>query len=109
MSAVYALSGHALLLAQAAKKPQGNPLGQLVIFLPLIIVFYFLLMRPQQKARKQQAQLMREIKPGDKVLFAGGIQGTIRRVDDDSLSVQVADNVVLKIEKSSVSKVLNKV
>jgi preprotein translocase YajC subunit len=44
------------------------------------------------------------VKQGDKVVVAGGIQGTVRRVDDDSLSVQVADNVVLKVDKGSVSR-----
>ena len=90
-----------MLLAQASG--QGNPLGTLLLPLMLVAV-YFLMMRPQQKRLRQQRELMAALKQGDRIVAAGGIVGTIRRVDDDTLSLQVADNVVIKVDRSSVSR-----
>jgi preprotein translocase subunit YajC len=89
-------------LAAAAKK--GNPISA---FLPLVVlvgVFWFLIMRPQQRRTQQQRQMTTNLKQGDKVVAAGGIVGTIRRVDDDTISLQVADSVVIKVDKGSISK-----
>jgi preprotein translocase subunit YajC len=96
------LLASAVFLAQ--KKSQG---GGLAAFLPLIVlvgVFWFLIMRPQQRRMREHRQLTTNIKQGDKVVAAGGIVGTVRRIDEDTLSLQVADNVVIKVDKGSVSK-----
>jgi preprotein translocase subunit YajC len=93
-----------VLLAAQSKKNSG---GGLAAFLPLIVlvgVFWFLIMRPQQKRQRDHRQLTTDLKQGDKVVAAGGIVGTVRRVDDDTLSLQVADNVVIKVDRGSVSK-----
>lgn len=93
-----------LLLAAAQKKQQG---GGIAAFLPLLVlvgVFWFLIMRPQQQRAKQQKQMTSDIKQGDRVVAAGGIVGTVRRIDDDTISLQVADNVVIKVDRGSVSK-----
>jgi preprotein translocase subunit YajC len=98
----YQLAAFAVELAQ--KKQQGNPLTS---FLPLIVlvgVFWFLIMRPQQRRQREHRQLTTNLKQGDRVVAAGGIVGTVRRVDDDTLSLQVADNVVIKVDKGSVAK-----
>jgi preprotein translocase subunit YajC len=92
------------LIFLAQKKSQGNPIAS---FLPLIVlvgVFWFLIMRPQQRRTQQHRQLTSNLKQGDRVVAAGGIVGTIRRVDDDTISLQVADNVVIKVDKGSISK-----
>jgi preprotein translocase subunit YajC len=92
----------AVLLAQ--RKQPGNPIAS---FLPLIVlvgVFWFLIMRPQQRRQQEHRKLTSDVKQGDRVVAAGGIVGTVRRVDDDTLSLQVADNVVIKVDKGSVSK-----
>ncbi len=76
-------------------------------FLPLIVlvgVFWFMIMRPQQRKVKEHRMLLANVKQGDKVVAAGGIVGTVRRVDDDTLSLQVADGVVIKVDKGSVTK-----
>lgn len=93
-----------LLLAQEGGRQQSNPIAS---FLPLIVlvgVFWFMIMRPQQRRAKEHKMLLSNVKQGDKVLAAGGILGTVRRVDDDSLHLQVADNVVIKVDKGSVTK-----
>lgn len=93
------------LLAQAAQKKQQS--GGIAAFLPLVVlvgVFWFLIMRPQQRRAKEQRAMTTNIKQGDRIVAAGGIVGTVRRVDDDTISLQVADNVVIKVDRGSVSK-----
>ena len=93
-----------LLAQQGGGQREG---GGIASFLPLIVlvgVFWFMIMRPQQRRAKEQRALLSNVKQGDKVVAAGGIVGTVRRVDDDILSLQVADNVVIKVDKGSVSK-----
>jgi preprotein translocase subunit YajC len=93
------------LLAQGGGGSGGS--GGIAGFAPLLIlgaVFYFMLIRPQQRKAKEHRAMLSEVKQGDRVVAAGGIVGTIRRVDDDTLSLQVADNVVIKVDKGSVSK-----
>jgi preprotein translocase subunit YajC len=96
------LASH-VLLAAAQKKQSGGAAA----FLPLLVlvgVFWFLIMRPQQRKAKEQRSVTSNIKQGDKIVAAGGIVGTVRRVDDDTISLQVADNVVIKVDRGSVSK-----
>ena len=94
------------LLAQKGGSQSGG-LGSIIFLLPLIAIFYFLIMRPQQRRVKEQRALLSAVKQGDRVVAAGGIVGTVRRVEDDMLSLQVADNVVIKVDKGSVSKKLS--
>ena len=92
------------LLAAAATKKPSNPI---TAFLPIALiggVFYYLIMRPQQRRAKEQRAMTTALKQGDRVVAAGGIVGTIRRVDDTTISLQVADGVVIKIDKGSISK-----
>ncbi len=94
-------------LAQAATEaaPQGNALMQ---FLPLIfifVIFYFLLIRPQQKKQKDHASLVASVKTGDKVVTTAGIHGMITNVSDSTVTVKVADNVKIEFDKASVVSV----
>ncbi len=93
-----------------AQKGGGSGGGGIASFLPLIVlagVFWFMIMRPQQRKAKEHRALLSDVKQGDKVVAAGGLIGTVRRVDDDALSLQVADNVVIKVDKGSVTKKLS--
>jgi preprotein translocase subunit YajC len=97
------LLASSVLLAQEG----GGQGGGIAAFLPLIVlvgVFWFLIMRPQQRRMREHRQLTSNINQGDRVVAAGGIVGTVRRVDDDTISLQVADNVVIKVDKGSVTK-----
>lgn len=95
------LEGSALLAQQGSS---GSPLGS---FLPLILmvgVFYFILIRPQQRRAKEHRDLVSAIQQGDRVVAAGGIVGTVRRVDDTTIALQVGDNVVLTVDRSTVAR-----
>ena len=98
-----------LALAQSTQTSGGQ--GLLIQLLPLIlifVVFYFLLIRPQQKKAKQHQILLESIKRGDQILTSGGIVGKVIKADKDELTVEISDKVNVKIFRSTVSDVLNK-
>jgi preprotein translocase subunit YajC len=101
-----------LLISDAmAQSGGGAPAGGLVQFLPLIIIgviFYFLLIRPQQKRAKQHREMVAALNRGDEVLTGGGMVGRITDIGADFVSVEVADNVEIRLQKSSVYQVLPK-
>lgn len=81
-------------------------------FLPLIlifVVFYFLLIRPQQKKMKQHREMLEAIRRGDKIITGGGILGTVTKVDNEhELTVEIAKDVKVKVQRSSISMVVNR-
>jgi len=92
--------------AQAAGEPSA-----LVSFLPLIlifVIFYFLLIRPQTRRAKEHRKLVSELKTGDEVITGGGIMGRITEAGEQFLKVEVADGVVLRIQRQTVLTVLPK-
>ena len=92
--------------AQAAAAPPG---GGLLTFLPLVLmlaVFYFLMIRPQQKRMKEHREMVGALKKGDEVVTNGGLGGTVTGVGDAYLSVRVADQVEVKVQKTAVSALL---
>ena len=103
------------LLAMFSPPPAGtepNPTGQMlqmvVTFGILGVMFYFLLIRPQQKQRKEQENLLKNVKSGDKILLNSGIFGIVTNVKDKSLMVKIADNVKVEVLKSAVGSVVQK-
>ena len=94
--------------AYAQGAQQGDPFG---FFLPMIVIFvafYFLLIRPQQKRQKAHNELVSALATGDEVLTAGGVLGKVTAVSDHYATLQIADNVEIKVQKSTVSAVLPK-
>ncbi|MGA1205198.1 MAG: preprotein translocase subunit YajC [Opitutales bacterium] len=87
-------------LAQAGS--QGNPLMQFLPFILLMVGFWFLLIQPQRKKQKEHARMLTELKPGDKVVTAGGICGVITHVKKDRFQIKVDDNTRIEVIKSSV-------
>jgi preprotein translocase subunit YajC len=78
-------------------------LGQLAPLVIMLGIFYFLLIAPMRKRQKQQEQMIAALKPGDRVITAGGICGTIVGIKDDRITLRIADQVKVDITKSSVS------
>ncbi len=78
-------------------------------FAPLIllfIVFYFLLIRPQQKQQKARKEMITALKKGDRVVTIGGIHGVIKEIDDTTMSLRVADNLNLKFARAAVDRIV---
>ncbi|MCB9481496.1 MAG: preprotein translocase subunit YajC [Desulfobacteraceae bacterium] len=85
--------------------------GGLGAFVPLIImfvIFYFLLIRPQQKKAKQHREMIDNLKKGDRVITSGGLYGTISSLDDTSVTLEVADQVKIKLVRGNIVSVVNK-
>ena len=88
--------------------PRAGMLNMIVMFGVLGVMFYFLLIRPQQKQRKEQENLLKNIKSGDRVLLNSGIYGIVTNVKDKSFMVKIADNVKVEVTKSAVGSVVQK-
>jgi len=89
--------------AWAADAVSGSAFTQLVPLIIIMVIFYFLLIRPQQKRAKEHRNMVEALKKGDKVLTNGGIFGTVIDVKEDFLKVEIADNVRVKIQREAVS------
>jgi|WetSurMetagenome_2_1015567.scaffolds.fasta_scaffold38806_2 preprotein translocase subunit YajC len=81
-------------------------LSTIVPFLLIILVFYFLILRPQQKRQKDRQKLLESVRKGDRVITTGGIHGLVEGVEDKILLVKIDDNVKVKVEKSAVSVII---
>jgi len=85
---------------------EGGFVSTLLMFGLIIGIFYFLILRPQQKRQKERQKLLDAVKKGDKIITSGGLHGTVAGIDDKTLLVQVADNVKLKFDRSAVSMII---
>ena len=74
----------------------------------ILILMYFILIRPQSKKMKEHKQMLNQIKIGDEISTAGGILGKIIKLGDSFVGVQISEGVLIKLQKSSVSKILPK-
>jgi preprotein translocase subunit YajC len=90
----------------AAGQQGGGGFSGLLMMLVIFGIFYFILIRPQQKKMKEHKKMVEQIKKGDKVVIAGGVYGTVVSVGTETLKVEVADGVKVKIARSSVGTVL---
>lgn len=94
--------------AAAAGTPMGGPqdfLMQIAPILLLLVLFYFLLIRPQQKRAKEHQALITGIKRGDTVVLSNGMIGKVARVEDTEVGVEIATGVTVKVVKSMISDV----
>jgi len=83
--------------------------GGLTAFVPLILmfaIFYFLLIRPQQKKAKEHQNMINSIKKGDRVITSGGIHGRIMAVDDTTVSIAVAEKIRIKVSSGNIGTVM---
>ncbi len=80
----------------------GNPLMTFLMFGLIIVVFYFFMIRPQMKRQKELRKFQESLKKGDKVIIAGGVYGKVSEVKDEYIMVEIADNVEVKVAKSTV-------
>ena len=95
----------------SAHAQDGAPTGGLMSFLPLIIIFvifYFLLIRPQMKRAKEHKKLVADLGNGDEVVTNGGLLGRITNVGESFITVELADNVQIKVQRHAISNVMPK-
>lgn len=84
---------------------QGQMLQMVGMFAIMGALFYFMMIRPQQKQRKEHDQMLKNLKTGDKIVTSGGLFGIVTNVKDKSVMVKIADNVKVEIARSAVTGV----
>jgi preprotein translocase subunit YajC len=86
--------------------PEGSLVSTLIMFALIIGIFYFMILRPQQKRAKERQKMLEAVKKGDKVITASGVHGTVAGLDEKTLLLQVAENVKIKYERSAIGSIV---
>jgi len=94
--------------AQAGTPSAGGGLTTLVLPLVLIAVMYFLIFRPQMKRAKEHRAMLEKLSKGDEVLTNGGIAGTVTNIGENFITVEIAPNVAIRVQRGAISNVLPK-
>jgi preprotein translocase subunit YajC len=97
-----------IVFAAAAAAAPGEQPSPILQFLPLaflLMIFYFMLVRPEQKKRKEHADMLAKLDKNDEVVTSGGIHATVVSVGDKTAMIRIADNVKVEIEKGSITAV----
>jgi preprotein translocase subunit YajC len=91
---------------QAAAQPSA--FMQFLPLIVLIVLFYFMLIRPQMKRSKEMREMLSKLAKGDEALTSGGVAGKITNIGENYVALEVADNVAIKVQKASIVSVLPK-
>ena len=94
----------------AAQSPSGSGGGsmmvQIAFFAAIFAIFYFLLIRPQQKQKRERESMLSTVKPGDRVVMSSGLHGTVVKLSDHSVTLKVADQVRLEFDRSAIGRIV---
>ena len=91
----------------AGMAPAGSTAGVIVQLLLIFVIFYFILIRPQQKKIKQHEAMLLAIKRGDKIITGGGVYGVVEKATEDKLDVKIAESVVVSVYRATVRQVID--
>jgi len=94
-------------LALAPEAQQGSESMKFLPFLLIIVVFYFFMIRPQMKRQKELRAYREALKKGDKIITTGGIYGKVSEIKDAYVTVEIADGVKIKVDKSAIVQSMN--
>ena len=94
--------------AEAAAGPASDPIMTFLPMIAIFVAFYFFLIRPQQKRAKETRSMLSALQVGDEIIIAGGIAGKVKKLSDNYLDLEVADNVEIKVQRSAVQLLLPK-
>ena len=99
------------MISNAYAAPAAGAQDPILGLLPLVVIFvlfYFMLIRPQMKRAKEQKKMIAALQKGDEVITTGGVLGKITKVSDQYMSLEIADNVVIQVQKATVQTLLPK-
>ncbi|MDP2305321.1 MAG: preprotein translocase subunit YajC [Pseudomonadota bacterium] len=92
------------LLVSLQAAPGGSFVSSIVLMVAFVAIFYFVMLRPQQKEAKDQAALLASIQKGDRVITASGLHGKVHEVKADTLQLEIAPNVLVTVDRESVRR-----
>lgn len=84
----------------------GSLISTLIMFGAIFAIFYFMIIRPQQKRAKEREKLLSNIEKGDKIITSGGVHATIVGIEEKTVLIEIAPNVKIKIERSAIGSVI---
>ena len=94
----------------AAQAPSGqgssSMMVQLAFFAAIFAIFYFLLIRPQQKQKRERATMLSAVKPGDRVVMSSGLHGTVVKLSEHGVTLKVADQVRLEFDRAAIGRIV---
>ena len=90
----------------AAQSP--DPLASLILPIGLVVLFYFFLIRPQSKRQKEQKQMIADLQKGEEIITSGGILGKITNINDNFITLEIAKDVSIRIQKAAVQTIMPK-
>lgn len=94
--------------AQGAAGAQASPLELFLPFIILLVVFWFLLLRPQQKRQKEHKVMVEGLKKGDEVVTGGGMLGKVTKIGDSFVSIEVANGLEVRVQRMSIATLMPK-
>ena len=93
----------AYAMGQTGQAAEGGGFAAFVPIILMFVIFYFLLIRPQQKKAKAHQEMINDLKKGDAVITSGGIFGVISNLNDNTATIEIADKVRIKVTRSSIA------
>jgi preprotein translocase subunit YajC len=96
-----------LLMGQPGQAEGPGLMSNIILFGSIILIFYFMIIRPQQKRAKERQKLIDSMKKGDKVVTSSGMYGTIAGMDEKTVLVQIADNVKVKLDRNAIATIIS--
>lgn len=96
-----------LAMAPQGEGGGGSMISTLIMFGAIFAIFYFMIIRPQQKKAKQREALLSSLKKGDKIITGSGIHGTVAGLDEATVLVDVGNNIKIKMERSAIGQVVS--
>lgn len=99
--------GYAYAAAQAPSgQGSGSMMVQLAFFAAIFAIFYFLLIRPQQKQKREREIMLSAVKPGDRVVMSSGLHGTVVKLSEHNVTLKVADQVRLEFDRTAIGRIV---
>jgi len=96
------MSNYLNIVLMTSPQQGQSPWSSLIPLLLIMVVFYFFLIRPQMKRQKELKSFRETLKKGDRIITSGGIYGKINNISDNTITIDVGNNVLLKVDKSAV-------
>lgn len=97
-----------IAMAPGGEGGGGSLVSTLIMFGAIFAIFYFMIIRPQQKRAKERDKLLSNLEKGDKVITSGGVHGIIAGLDEKTVLLQISDNLKVKVERSAITTVTAK-